>query len=418
MTEPAVPAEVAAAFRAESGRALATVARVSGDLQLAEDAVQEACLAALRTWPTAGGPDNPGAWLTTAARNRALDVLRRESSRPAREAEAAHASLAGTPAMLHPVADDHLRLMFTCCHPALPPPSRTALTLRLVCGRSVPEIARALLQGEDAVAKRIQRAKNKIRDARITLQVPPPHRLPERLPSVLEVVYLTFTEGYSATGGDDLVRHELCDDAVRLARHLADLMPEPGVWALLALLLLQDSRRAARFDATGAVVLLRDQDRSCWNAAHIEEARRWLARASAGPEVDVHAAGYLLQAAIAAEHATAPTWEATDWPTIVHHYDQLAVVTASPVVALNRAIAISFADDPAVAAPLLAALADDRRLARSHLLAAARADMCERTDDLAGAIAHYRQALEFAGTEPERAHLRRRLSALGAVDAG
>lgn len=417
MADRASVAEIEAAFRAQAGRALATVARLTGDLHLAEDAVQEAFVAALRTWPGAGLPDNPGAWVTTTARNRALDVLRRESTRPEREAAATRSALEAGPAVLHPVADDHLRLIFTCCHPALAPPARLALTLRLVCGRTVPEIARLLLDGEEAVAKRIQRAKGKVRDARISLRVPPPERLAERLPTVLEVVYLTYTEGYAATAGDDLVRHELCDEAVHLARVLADLLPGTGTWALLGLLLVQDARRPARIDDDGALVVLADQDRARWDRDRIAEGLACLDRAHAtGPGTAAEAA-YLLQAAIAAEHARAPSWTATDWRAIVAHYDQLLVLTASPVVALNRAIAVSFADGPGAAAGLLDDLAGDPRLARSHLLRAARADVCERLGDRTGAVAAYREARALARTAPERAHLDRRLAALTARDA-
>ena len=271
MAEPRVSGTlVEEVFRAESGRALATIARLVGDLGVAEDAVQEAFIAALRRWPETGVPDKPGAWITTTARNRALDVLRRENRRPDLEESAVREALEATPPILHPVADDQLRLMFTCCHPSLAAEARVALTLRLVGGLRVPEIARALLQGEEAVAKRLQRAKAKIRNAGIPLRVPPPELLAERVPSVLECVYLTFTEGYAATAGDELIRHELCDEAVRLARLLVTLLPDdPGAEALLALLLLQDSRRATRLDADGEVVLLADQDRGAWDHARI-----------------------------------------------------------------------------------------------------------------------------------------------------
>lgn len=412
-------AEVERAFRAESGRALATIARLTRDVDLAEDAVQEAFLAALRTWPATGLPANPGAWITTTARNRALDVLRREAARPGREEAAARAAaLAGTPPVLHPVADDQLRLLFTCCHPALPPETRVALALRLVCGRSTGEIARALLQGEEAVAKRIQRGKRKIRAAGIPLRVPPPELLPERLPSVLDCIYLTFTEGYAASGGDDLVRHELCDEAVRLARLVVSLLPgDPGAEALLALLLLQDSRRAARLDAAGQLVLLEDQDRDRWDRAMIAEGLRWLARATSRRPTTAAAAAYVLQAAVAAEHARAPRWADTDWAAIVAHYDRLAALTRSPVVELNRAVAVSFADGPAAALPLLDRLADDPRLARSHRLHAARADVRRRLGRTAEAAGLYRRALALAPTAPERAHLRRRLAELGAPGA-
>lgn len=416
MGDAVAPGLIDDVFRRESGRALATIARLTGDLGRAEDAVQEAFIAALRRWPTTGVPANPGAWITTTARNRALDGLRREAQRPGRETEAtalALASLESTAPILHPVADDQLRLLFTCCHPALAPEVRVALALRLVCGLRVPEIARALLQGDETVGKRLQRAKGKIRDAGIPLRVPPPELLAERVPSVLECIYLTFTEGYAATAGDALVRHELCDEAARLARLVVELLPgEPGAEALLALLLLQDSRRTARFDADGAVVLLADQDRSRWDADRIAEGLAWLDRAAAHDTMSAGAVAYLLQAAIAAEHARAASWTATDWPAIVAHYDQLAALTGSPVVAVNRAVAVSFADGPDVALPLLDGLADDPRLAASHLLHAARAEVRQRLGRLDDAAVLYREALALAATEPERAHLRRRLAEL------
>jgi RNA polymerase sigma-70 factor, ECF subfamily len=416
---PALEARITAVFRAESGRALATIARLAGDLGVAEDAVQEAFVVALRRWPATGLPDNPGAWITTTARNRALDVLRRESRRPAREEAAGRAALEATPPILHPVADDQLRLMFTCCHPALAADARITLTLRLVCGLRVPEIARALLQGEEAVGKRLQRAKAKIRDAGIPLRVPPVELLAERIPSVLECLYLTFTEGYAATAGDELVRHELCDEAVRLARIVVELLPaEPGAEALLALLLLQDSRRTTRLDGDGDVVLLSEQDRSRWDHDRIVEGLAWLDRAGAHRRtISAGAAAYLLQAAIAAEHARAPDWDATDWPTIVALYDQLLELTGSPVVAVNRAVAVSFADGPDVALPLLERFsAAGEPLARSHLLHAARADVRRRLGRTGEAAQLYRLALDCAATEPERALLRRRLAELAELD--
>lgn len=411
---PAPEDVVADVFRAEAGAAVATVARLTGDITRAEDAVQEAFAAALRHWSARGVPDRPGAWITTTARNHALDVLRREARRPEREGDAARhavASLEATPPILHPVVDDQLRLIFTCCHPALPRDAHVELTLRLVCGLRVPEIARALLRGEEAVAKRIQRAKAKVRTAAIPLRVPPPQLLDERLPSVLDCTYLTFTEGYAATAGDDLVRHELCDEGIRLARLVVDLLPgRAGAEALLALLLLQDARRPARLDDAGDVVLLRDQDRSRWDADRVAEGMAWVERASAHPEVTASEAAYLFQAAIAAEHSAAPTWSATDWPAIVGHYDRLAALTPSPVVTLNRAVAVSYADGPAVALPLLDALVDDPRLARSHRLALARADALGRLGAVEEARRAYRTALALGPTTPERRLIERRLA--------
>jgi RNA polymerase sigma-70 factor (ECF subfamily) len=396
-------------FRAESGRALATLARLlGGDVGAAEDAVQEAFVEALRTWSARGVPTNPGAWITTTARNRALDRARRDARRPDKEVAAVRAGPDGDePPELHPVADDQLRLIFTCCHPALAPAAQVALTLRLVCGLQVPEIARAFLAPEATVAQRLVRAKAKIRAAAIPFRVPPAHQLPERLPLVLACVYLVFGEGYAATTGDDLVRHELCDEGVRLARLVVELMPdEPEARGLLALVLLQDSRRAARLSATGDVVLLEDQDRSQWDRDRIDgglaELHRAARRQRPGP--------YQLQAAIAAVHAEAPTWEATDWPQIAALYAELARMAPSPVVELNRAVAVAFASGPADGLAVLDAVADDPRLARTHLLPAARADLLRRLGRAAEAAAAYRSALDRVGTAPERAFLTRRLA--------
>lgn len=407
---------VEAAFRSEAGAALATVARLTGDLQLAEDAIAEAHAAALERWPTAGVPDRPGAWITTVARNRAIDVLRREARRGEVERAAVDAliGLEASPSVVQPVEDDQLQLLFTCCHPAFAPEVRVSLALRFVCGLRVAEIARVLLEGEEAVGKRIQRAKAKLRTAGIPLRLPPPELLGERLPSVLDCVYLLFTEGYAATEGDDWVRDELCDEAVRLARLLARLLPdEPGTAALAALLLLQDSRRPARLDPDGRPVLLADQDRGAWDRARIEDGLAALAVARRHRSMSASAAAYLLQASIAAEHARAAAWERTDWPAIVRHYDQLVELTPSPVVALNRAVAVSHADGPAVAAPLLARLAEDPRLARSTALALARADVAERSGDPDGARAHLWDAAQRATTPAERAHA---TSALARLD--
>ena len=407
-------ADVEAAFRTEAGAALATVVRLVGDLQLAEDAVSEAYVVAMERWPAAGVPDRPGAWITTVARNRALDVLRREATRGDRERAAVVTTLEATPPVVHPVDDDQLQLLFTCCHPALAPEVRVSLALRFVCGLRVPEIARVLLDGEEAVGKRLQRAKTKIRTNAIPLRLPPPALLPERVPSVLECVYLLFTEGYAATGGADLIRAELCDEAVRLARLLAHLLPdEPGAAALLALVLLQDSRRATRIDGDGRPVLLADQDRSRWDHDRIAEGLVWLDRAGAHRSMSAGAAAYLLQAAIAGEHARADSWTGTDWPAIVAHYDQLAALTSSPIVLVNRAVAVSFADGPAVAVPHLEDLAADPRLASSHVVVAALGELHHRLgrDDLA--VEHLTLALERASTEPDRQHLRRRLDELG-----
>lgn len=408
---------VAAVFRAEAGPAVATVARLTGDVGVAEDAVQEAFAVAVERWPTHGVPERPGAWITTTARNRALDVLRREATRPARERAAGRASLAAleaTPPVLHPVLDDQLGLLFACCHPALAREVHVELALRTVCGLRVPEIARALLRGEEAVARRLHRAKGKIRAARIPLRVPPTALMGERLPSVLDCVYLTYSEGYAATAGDDLIRHDLCEEAVRLGRLVVALLPgRPGPEALLALLLLQDARRPARLDPDGEIVLLADQERSRWDGGRVAEGMRWLDRATTHAEVTAADAAYLFQAAIAAEHSTAPTWEATDWPAIRTLYDRLAEVASSPAVRLNRAVAVLHADGPAAALPALRDLAADRRLAGSHRLALALAEVHRRLGDGASARAAYAEAERRAPTAPERRHAARMRAALG-----
>jgi RNA polymerase sigma-70 factor (ECF subfamily) len=398
---------------------LATLARQLGDLDAAEDAVQEAFVEAMRTWPRRGVPENPGAWITTTARNRALDRVRRESRREAKEKEARatgpDAEPSGPPDPPDPAigdgqepepADDQLRLIFTCCHPALAPAAQVALTLRLVCGLQTAEIARAFLQPEATVAQRLVRAKGKIRTAAIPFRVPPAHLLPERLPPVLACIYLVFSEGYAATTGDALVRRELCDEAIRLGRLVVQLMPdEPEARGLLALMLMQDSRRDARVSFEGDLVLLEDQDRSTWDHDRIAEGtaqlERALLRRRAGP--------YQLQAAIAGLHATASSWGNTDWPQIAALYAELARMAPSPVVELNRAVAVAFTDGPAVALGVVDAVADDPRLSRTHLLPATRADLLRRLGRWDEAADAYRVALAMARTDPERAFLQRRL---------
>jgi RNA polymerase sigma-70 factor (ECF subfamily) len=405
-------------FREESGRALATLARLLGDLSAAEDAVQEAFVEAMRTWPVRGVPDRPGAWITTTARNRAVDRARREAGRAPREREAAATwsppEAPGPPPaapneeVLVPVDDDQLRLIFTCCHPALAPAAQVGLTLRLVCGLRTAEIARAFLQPEATVAQRLSRAKAKIRTAGIPFRVPPAHLLPERVPPVLACIYLVFTEGYAASAGDALVRHELCDEAVRLARLLVALMPdEPEAWGLAALVLLQDSRRAARLSSAGAIVLLEDQDRGHWDRDRIAEGLAALDRAGrlAGP---AGPGPYALQAAIAAAHARAPSWAATDWGAIAARYAELAAAAPSPVVELNRAVAVSFAAGPEAGLAVLDAVAGDRRIAGTHLVPAARADMLRRLGRRREAAAAYGTAAARARTAPERAFFTRR----------
>src|ERR1700712_3129270 len=397
-------------FRREWGPAVAALARWSGDLTVAEDAVQEAFAEAMRAWPRDGVPDNAGGWIVTVARNRALDRLRRESARPGKELAAVmDGNLARMDArQIHPVRDDELRMMFTCAHPALDGASRLALTLRLISGLTVAEIARALLQSDAAVGQRITRAKSKIRGANIPLRVPPPELLPERTPHVLACIYSVFTEGYWSTAGPSAIRDELCDEGVRLATELCTLMPtELDAHALAALVLLHDSRRATRVDAQGALVPLEEQDRSRWERGRIARGldRLRLAHGSAGP--------YLPQAVIAAAHATAPSWEQTDWRTICTAYDRLAAITDSPVVRANRALAVGFRDDPDAGLAALEQVAHDPRLARSHLVASGRADLLRRAGRHDDALTWYREALAHNGSDPSRDYLRRRIIECG-----
>lgn len=397
-------------FRREWGPAVAALARWSGDLTVAEDAVQEACAEALRTWPDGGVPDNPGGWLLTVARNRARDRLRRESVRPGKELAAAVDDIRARTDHTepHPVRDDELRMMFTCAHPALDRQSQLALTLRLVSGLTVAEIARALLQNEPTVGQRISRAKNKIRRANIPLRVPPAGLLDERLPHVLSCVYSVFTEGYWSTAGPSAIRDELCDEGIRLATELCALMPgEPEAHALAALMLLHDSRRATRVDDTGMLVPLEDQDRRRWDHDRISRGLQRLTQAqgSTGP--------YLPQAVIAALHATAPSWEQTDWTTICAAYDRLVRLTDSPVVRANRALAVGFRDGPDSGLAALDKVAHDPRLGRSNLVATVRADLLRRAGRSTEAVEWYRIALEANGSDPGRDFLRRRITECG-----
>ncbi|RLP85374.1 RNA polymerase sigma factor [Micromonospora sp. CV4] len=391
--------DLASIYRAEYGRCVATLARILGDINLAEEAVQDAFTTALEKWQTP--PPNPGAWIVTTARNRAIDRLRRESTREARHAQALLLHQQDEPREVGPVKDDQLRLIFTCCHPALAPDARTALTLRLLGGLDVPEIARAYLMQEATVAQRIVRAKKKIRDAAIPYRVPAEHELPDRLPPVLTVLYLMFNEGYASTAGP-LIRTDLCTEAVRLARELAALMPdEPEVLGLLALLLLTEARRPARLGPTGELVLLADQDRSLWNRALIAEGhdlvRRCLRRDRPGP--------YQIQAAISAVHTDGA---ATDWTQVLALYDQLLALAPTPIVALNRAVAVAEVHGPAVA---LAAL-EDVELPGYHRLPATRAELLARLGRDAEAGAAYDQAMALATNETERAFLRTRRTEL------
>jgi RNA polymerase sigma-70 factor, ECF subfamily len=397
-------------FRREWGPAVAALARWSGDLTIAEDAVQEACAEALRTWGRDGPPDSPGRWLVTVARNRARDRLRRESVRPGKELAAVVDEIRARTdqADPYPVRDDELRMMFTCAHPALDRQSQLALTLRLVSGLTVAEIARALLQTDAAIGQRITRAKNKIRHANIPLRVPPSELLPERTPHVLGCVYSVFTEGYWSTAGPSAIRDELCDEGIRLAGELCALMPQqPEAHALAALMLLHDSRRATRVDDTGMLVPLEEQDRRRWDRGRIARGLDRLRRAegSTGP--------YLPQAVIAALHATAPSWDETDWVTICAAYDRLLQLTDSPVVRANRALAVGFRDGPDAGLAALDEVGHDTRLGRSNLVATVRADLLRRAGRPADAVTWYRKALDGNGSEPGHTFLRRRIAECG-----
>ena len=408
-----VHARVAEAFRLEYGRVVASVLRIVRDMDAAEEIVQEAFAQALDHWPANETPDRPGAWLLTTARRRALDRLRRARRAGARADALAYEAALGrmdeSPDVTDPEAipDDRLRLIFTCCHPGLSADSRVALTLRLVGGLSTAEIARAFLAPEPTIAQRHVRAKRTIRDRGFPYEVPQGVELPARLPAVLAVVYLIFNEGYAAHTGDALVRHELCQEAIRLGHMLAELMPlEPEVLGLLALMELQASRAATRTDADGNLVLLADQDRSRWDRARI--ARGLAALDRAGPLG--RAGPYQLQAAVAACHARAVSWEATDWLQIVAHYRTLAEVAPSPVIELNRAVAIGLAEGPAAGLAALDAV-DASALRGYHLWPAARADFLRRLGRWAEAAVEYRRALELADNVREQQFLAARLAA-------
>jgi RNA polymerase sigma-70 factor, ECF subfamily len=400
-------AAVAEAFTQEWGKIVASLIRMTGNWDLAEECAQDAFTTALTRWASDGVPDRPGAWLTTTARNRALDRLRRSKTEAAKLQEVAALSVPEEPAAWGDsgVQDDRLRLMFTCCHPALTLEARVALTLRTLAGLTTAEIGRAFLVPEGTMAKRLTRAKHKIRDARIPYRVPPAHLLPERTTGVLAVLYLLFNEGYSASAGD-LMRPDLTGEAIRLARLLAGLMPdEPETTGLLALMLLQDARSAARLDGHGDLVSLEDQDRSRWDEAKIAEGisllEAALRRQRTGP--------YQLQAAIAACHAEAPQPSDTDWAQIALLYGELGKFAYSPVVELNRAVAVAMAEGPQAGLALVDELAAGGGLSGYYLLPATRADLLRRLDRRPEAAASYRAALSLAPTEPERRYLAKRL---------
>jgi RNA polymerase sigma-70 factor (ECF subfamily) len=404
---------VEAVYRAESRRVLATLIRLLRDFDLAEEALHDAFRAALEHWPRDGVPANPQAWLVSAGRFKAIDGIRRRARFDALDDDSAEQIAASddpTARGNEDIEDDRLRLIFTCCHPALPADAQVALTLREVCGLTTEEIARAFLTAPSTLAQRIVRAKAKIRDAGIPYEVPSPADLPERLDSVLRVIYLVFNEGYSASSGASLTRHDLSGEAIRLGRLLIELLPEPEATGLLALMLLQESRRAARASPTGDLILLDEQDRSLWNREHIAEgvalAEQALSSRRFGP--------YTLQAAIAAVHAEAPDAAATDWSRIVGLYGVLARAAPSPVVELNRAVAVAMRDGPSAGLTLIDAILARGELADYHLAHSARADLCRRLGKNTDARASYQRALALARQEPERRFLERRLAELQA----
>jgi RNA polymerase sigma-70 factor (ECF subfamily) len=392
---------------------VAAVTRTSGDLGTAEDAVQEACLAALTEWPARGVPDNPAGWLVTVARRRAIDVARREARRGDKEAAARHDPLARDADPAVSGADDELALVFMCCHPALAPEARVALTLRAVCGLSTAEIAAAFLVPEPTMAKRLVRAKHKVRAAGVPFRMPADDEIPGRLPAVLRVAYVAFTEGHMTTGPGGLVRPEVCDAAIDLARGLAVRLPgEPEVLGLLALLLLTDARRAARVDARGDLVLLEDQDRGLWDASMVREGEDLLERALRLGRPGA----YQVHAAIAACHSGARRAEDTDWREIALLYGELARYEPSPVVEANRAVAVAMADGPASGLVILDAVAHDPRMDRWPRLHVARAELLRRLARVDDAAAAYRRALELEPDGAERAHVARRLASLDPGD--
>ena len=405
---------VDAVYRSDSRQVLATLIRLLGDFDAAEEALHEAFAVAVDQWAREGVPANPRAWLVSTGRFKAIDGMRRRARHDAslgelaKQAECATASIDEEQQEDECVEDDRLRLIFTCCHPALTPEAQVAMTLREVCGLTTEEIARAFLTKPPTIAQRIVRAKAKIRDARIPYEVPPERELPDRLDAVLRVVYLVFNEGYSASFGDTVTRHDLCGEAIRLGRVLIQLLPQPEAMGLLGLLLLQDSRRTARTSPAGDLILLEDQDRSLWNQNQITEGVSLVQQALSAGQVGP----YTIQAAIAAAHAQAPTAAATDWGQVVSLYTLLLQAELSPVIELNRAVAVAMRDGPSAGLELVDAILKRGDLETYHLAHAARADLCRRLGRTKEARTSYQRALSLTQQEPERRFLNRRLSEL------
>jgi RNA polymerase sigma-70 factor (ECF subfamily) len=401
---------VNAVYVSDSRRVLATLIRLLGDFDAAEEAMHDAFRAALEQWPRDGVPSNPRAWLVSAGRFKAIDAMRRRSRFDAL-GDDTDVAVVDEAAWADPesVEDDRLRLIFTCCHPALSPDAQVALTLREVCGLTTEEIARAFLTPAPTLAQRIVRAKGKIRDARIPYQVPSPAELPDRLDAVLRVIYLVFNEGYAASSGTSLTRHDVSGEAIRLGRLLVELLPEPEALGLLALMLLHESRRAARTSPSGELIVLEDQDRSRWNREQIAEGIRLVERALASRRFGP----YTLQAAISAVHAEAPSAAATDWNEIVGLYDALMGLDPSPVIELNRAVAVAMRDGPQAGLVLIDAILARGELLEYRLAHAARAELCRRLGRTADAKASFERALALARQEPERRFLEKKLAELG-----